>query len=77
MPEETLLAVADHGTVAGVMPVDGGNAEATLAAFAQAGVDVTALAARLQTEGAEAFVASWTELLACIADKSASLRRAG
>lgn len=77
MPEETLLAFADHGSVGGVMPVDGGDAEATLAAFAKAGVDIDALAAQLQKEGADAFVASWTELLACIGGKSDSLRKAG
>ena len=77
MPEETLLAFADHGTVGGVMPVDGGDAEAVIAEFAKAGVDVDALAAELQKDGAEAFVDSWTELLACITEKSASLKKAG
>jgi len=77
MPEETLLAFGDHGTLGDVMPVDGGDAESTLAAFAAASIDVDALAARLQKEGAEAFVASWTELLACIAGKSDTLRKVG
>lgn len=76
MPEETLLAFADHGTVDGVMPPDGGDCEQTIAAFAQAGVDVDQLAARLQQEGAEAFVASWNDLLRCLADKRAALRQA-
>ena len=55
------------------MPADGGDAEATLARFAQAGIDVGALAARLQKEGAEAFVQSWNDLLECIEDKSGAL----
>ena len=76
MPEETLLAFADHGTVDGVMPPDGGTCEQTLAEFTRAGVDLNALAATLQKEGAEAFVASWTELIACIAGKRAALRKA-
>jgi transaldolase len=43
----------------------------------RAGVDLDALAAELQREGAAAFVKSWEDLLACIAAKSARLRKAG
>ena len=63
MPEETLLAFADHGKVGEPLPADGGDAEAVLAQFAKAGIDIDALAAKLQKEGAEAFVKSWNELL--------------
>lgn len=77
MPEKTLLAFADHGVIRGVMPEDGGSADATLARFAREGVDVAALAVRLQKEGAAAFVKSWNELLGRIADKSATLTHAG
>jgi transaldolase len=73
MPEETLLDFADHGEVAALLPADGADAEATLARFAQAGVDVSALAGQLQKEGAASFVDSWTELLSCIAAKSDQL----
>ena len=55
------------------MPVDGGDAEAVIAEFAPPGIDVDALAAQLQREGAEAFAKSWNELLAGIADKAAQL----
>jgi transaldolase len=44
--------------------------------FAQAGVDVDALAAKLQEEGAAAFVRSWGELMKLIASKSAALETA-
>jgi transaldolase len=70
MPEETLLDFADHGEIDELLPADGGDAEATLARFTQAGVDVSALAAQLQKEGAAAFVQSWNDLMACIAAKS-------
>jgi len=73
MPEKTLLAFAAGGSVKSVIPEDGGDAERVLAAFADAGVDVGALAARLQVEGAESFVKSWAELMRRIADKSAAL----
>lgn len=73
MPEKTLHALAEHGDIKGAMPADGGDAEAVLAEFVQAGVDLDALAARLQREGAEAFVKSWQQLMQRIADKSAGL----
>jgi transaldolase len=73
MPEKTLLAFAATGTVKSVMAQDGGDAEQVLARFAGAGVDVDALAARLQLEGAESFVKSWRELMERIAEKSAAL----
>ncbi|MDQ6675486.1 MAG: transaldolase, partial [Chloroflexota bacterium] len=70
MPEETLLAFADHGTTGSVLSRDGGNAEETLLAHARAGIDITALAAQLQSDGAKGFVASWRELLGTIDAKS-------
>jgi transaldolase len=76
MPENTLKALADHGEVGAMLPRDGGNAEAELAEFNKAGIDINALADQLQREGADAFVKSWDDLLACIADKSASLKKA-
>ncbi len=69
IPEKTLRAFAEHGSVSGLMPADGGNAEALLEEFKRAGVNEAELAARLQREGADAFVASWHALLACIAEK--------
>ncbi len=55
------------------MPADGGDSEATLAEFTEAGVDLDALAAKLQTDGAKAFVDSWNDLLAHIDAQRASL----
>jgi len=73
MPEKTLLAFAAGGSVKSAMPKDGGDAEQVLAEFARAGIDIGALAARLQSDGADAFVKSWRELMQRIADKSAVL----
>ena len=70
MPEDTLLAFADHGEVAGALPRDGGDAEGVLAAHAKAGIDLTALAAQLQSDGAKSFVKSWNQLLGAIDAKS-------
>ena len=73
MPEKTLAAFAGHGQVNGVMPPDGGDAEAVLAEFTRAGVDDAALAARLQVEGAASFTKSWKDLLNRVATKRAML----
>ena len=73
MPEKTLLAFAAGGNVKSAMPKDGGDAEQVLARIAAAGIDIDALAARLQSDGADSFVKSWRELLKRIAEKSAAL----
>jgi transaldolase len=74
MPENTLLAFGAHGAVGDLLPADGGDAEDVLTRIGEAGVDVDALAATLQTEGADAFVKSWDDLLACISSKSEQVR---
>jgi transaldolase len=76
MPEKTLLAFAASGSIKSVMATDGVDAEKVLGAFAKAGIDVAALAARLQVEGAESFVKSWSELMKRIAGKSSALATA-
>lgn len=58
MPEGTLKALADHGDISEIMSAYGGDCEAVLEQFAKAGVDLDALAARLQDEGAKSFVNS-------------------
>ena len=76
MPEATLKAFGNHGEVVGAMAPDGGDGEAMLSAFAKAGVDVAALAARLQDEGAASFVKSWNDLIARMESKRTTLRKA-
>jgi transaldolase len=76
MPEATLMALAKHTELGTILPADGGDSEEVLAQFSKAGVDVLALAARLQDEGAKSFVKSWNELMAVIASKSAALKKA-
>jgi transaldolase len=73
MPEGTLKEFADHGEVGAIVPDDGGDCEAVLGQFAKAGIDINALAAKLQDEGADSFVKSWNELMAVIVAKSATL----
>jgi transaldolase len=58
------------------LPRDGGDCETVLASFAKAGIDVDALAERLQDEGAVAFVKSWDDLMSQIELKSRAMRKA-
>jgi len=76
MPEQTLKALADHDELGDILAADGGDCEEVLAEFAKAGVDIDALATRLQDEGAASFVKSWDELMAVITSKSAALEKA-
>jgi len=76
MPEKTLNAFADHGEIGPIMPANGGDCEEVLERFAEVGVNVDNLAARLQDEGAKSFVSSWNELMDVIASKTAALKKA-
>ncbi len=76
MPEGTLKALAEHGDVGATMPADGGNSDEEVARFAEAKIDVHALAKQLQDEGAKSFVNSWNDLMGVISSKSAVLKRA-
>ncbi|MCU0377141.1 MAG: transaldolase [Bacteroidales bacterium] len=73
MPEATLLALSRYDKIGPVLSTDGGDCEEVLSEFVRAGIDLEALAARLQEDGAKAFVRSWNELLAVIDSKSKTL----
>lgn len=73
MPDGTLKAFADHGSVGAMLPADGGDCDARLAAYEKAGIDLTALAQDLQTEGADSFVEAWNDLMAHVAKQAASV----
>jgi transaldolase len=73
MPEETLLALAEEDDIGGLLPADGGDNESLLAEFTAAGIDLDALAKRLQVEGAEKFEKSWNDLLERIAGKESAV----
>jgi transaldolase len=73
MPEATLKALARHSQLGSILSPDGGGCEAVLEQFAQAGIDVDALASRLQEDGAKSFVKSWNELMRVIASKAEEL----
>jgi transaldolase len=74
MPEPTLKAFADHGSVGDQVPADGGDADQVLAEFEKAGIGVQALATRLQEEGKDAFAKSWDDMLKTIEAERASVK---
>jgi transaldolase len=69
MPEGTLNALAQETELGSMMVADGGDCEQVLAEFAAGGIDIDALAERLQEEGTKAFAKSWESLMAVIASK--------
>jgi transaldolase len=73
MPEATLKALADHGTIRDPLPL---HVESGLDRFAKAGIDTDDLGSQLQNEGAASFVKSWRDLMECIASKSKTLKAA-
>src|SRR5450755_4709583 len=76
IPDKTLLAFADHGSVGELMEADGGDAEEIIAKFAKAGIDCDRLATDLQREAAGSFVKDWNEMLASIALKISGFKAA-
>ena len=76
IPENTLKALADHGEIIEIMAADGGDYDTVLDQFATAGIDIYDLAAKLQDEGAKAFVSSWNDLMNVIVSKSSKLAKA-
>jgi transaldolase len=76
MPEATLKALANHTELGSILPADGGDCEEVLSQFASVGIDVDALAAQLQRDGAKSFVTSWEELMSQITSKTAVLKKA-
>jgi transaldolase len=72
MPEQTLRAFADHGTVKHSLASDIATAERTLADAADAGLDLTAITTQLERAGVSAFCDSYRQLLDCIEAKLAA-----
>src|ERR1700747_589782 len=70
IPEKTLLAFADHGSLDDRLEPDYAAAERSISAVADAGVDADALAERLQRHGAGAFSAAWAARLTPVGEKT-------
>ena len=73
MPEKTLKAFAEKGTVGAPLPVDGGYADQTVEEIRREGVDIEGLARTLQQEGGDAFKKSWSQLIGGLEEKVTKL----
>jgi transaldolase len=73
MPEKTLNAFAEHGTVSASSPA---RYKDVFPKYAEAGIDIDDLAAQLQVEGAASFVESWTDLISSIEARGETLKAA-
>lgn len=70
MPDATVAAFLDHGTVARTVDQGADKAHAHLAALAEAGIDMADVSRRLEEEGVAAFAKSFDELLQALEDKA-------
>ena len=70
MPDATVAAFLDHGTVARTVDADVPAAEAAPRAPGEAGVDMADVAAVLEDEGVASFTKSYEELLQALHDKA-------
>ncbi|MEC8560822.1 MAG: transaldolase [Planctomycetota bacterium] len=73
MPDKTLKAFHDHGTLDGPLPADGTPSLEALAKIEAAGVDLHQVGEDLQVEGAQKFDDSWKALLADIESKTTAM----
>jgi len=73
IPEKTLLAFHADGVVASGIDEDASAADALLQGIARSGIDLEALAERLQADGRDAFIADFGKLLRGIDVKAAAL----
>ena len=74
LPDATLEAFADHGTVARRIDADVGQAEAVWAALPGVGVDMDDVADQLEREGVASFITAFDELIEALEAKAAELR---
>ncbi len=70
MPDATVAAFLDHGTVARTVDTDVAGAEAHLEALQRVGIDMADVAAVLEDEGVASFSKSYDELLQSLHDKA-------
>ena len=74
LPENTLEAFADHGTLARTIDEGVAHAELTWRQLAEVGVDMDDVAEQLEREGVASFQKSFEELLEAMAEKAEQLR---
>jgi transaldolase len=73
LPDSTLDAFDDHGTLARTVDADPDQARATVAALSELGIDLEVVAATLEDEGVASFAKSFDELLDTLSAKAENL----
>lgn len=74
MPEKTMMAVADHGTISGdTISPSIGAAHDFMAELAEAGIDFNDVTELLEKEGVEKFIISWNELVESVQEAMESI----
>ena len=73
IPDATLEAFEDHGTVERTIDLEPAAGRDVLAALTGVGIDLDDVADQLETEGVDAFIRSFDDLLVSLADKAAAL----
>ena len=74
LPDNTIAAFADHGTVASTIEADVAAAEAVWAGLQRVGVDMNDVASKLEREGVASFIASFDDLIGALEQKATTLR---
>ncbi|MBT5580185.1 MAG: transaldolase [Acidimicrobiaceae bacterium] len=73
LPDNTLEAFKDHGTIARTIDSDVPEARAVIDALAALGIDMVEVTQQLEDEGVAAFEKSFDELLSALSEKAATL----
>jgi transaldolase len=73
MPEVTIAAFEDHGTLARTVDRDVDEAHRVMDDLAAVGVDMAEVSLVLEQEGVAAFAKSFDELMATLEEKAAAL----
>ena len=70
LPDKTLLAFEDHGTVARTVDTDVAEAHAVVERLAALGIDLEDVAVQLEDEGVASFAKSFDDVLATLATRA-------
>lgn len=77
IPNATIDAFEDHGTLARTVDADVDTAHATVEGLAALGIDLEDVSALLEREGVDQFIGAFDELLAGLTTKAAHLQATG
>jgi transketolase len=70
MPEQTIAAFADHGTVSDSLEGDVDHARTAIAELARLGIDLQCVTQQLESEGVQQFIDAYDELLHVLEERS-------